>query len=380
VKKSLSFSLIKRGSVYYIQWYEKVGTELKQRRKSLKTKNIKIAESKRKEIEQTQNNPNHMNRISELMVEYILSLKSRMRKQNLGKKKSVLRQIFGENCDELTYKSDADRNRYGKCEANILKATFIQEISPRLLNSYFTKIVREYGDNANDNSQIGPTTANRFREEIRAFIYWAMTVIGVSMPNGKNPVCAIKKFEEKDLPPTFLTIAQIAWQLFVIRRNLKLFTMVAVMIFAGLRREELLWLRLDDIDLNNRTILIRNKTIGGVFWKPKNKKDRTVPISSRLTRILCRYKANNKVKGWLFPSPEGGRWDPDNFSDHLKQENIRGKLEWSCLDFRHTFGSHLAKKNLSLFKISELMGNSPEICRKHYAYLMTDQMHAEVEF
>ncbi len=34
----------------------------------------------------------------------------------------------------------------------------------------------------------------------------------------------------------------------------------------------------------------------------------------------------------------------------------------------------------SLFKISELMGNSPEICRRHYAALTPELMRDTVEF
>ena len=48
--------------------------------------------------------------------------------------------------------------------------------------------------------------------------------------------------------------------------------------------------------------------------------------------------------------------------------------------YRHTFGSHLAQKGVSFCKISEMMGNSPEICRKHYATLTPQEMHREVEF
>jgi hypothetical protein len=34
----------------------------------------------------------------------------------------------------------------------------------------------------------------------------------------------------------------------------------------------------------------------------------------------------------------------------------------------------------SLFKISKLMGNSPEICRRHYAALVSEEMTDTVEF
>ena len=55
-------------------------------------------------------------------------------------------------------------------------------------------------------------------------------------------------------------------------------------------------------------------------------------------------------------------------------------MQWSCLDFRHTFGSQLAMKGESLYKISTLMGNSPEICRRHYAALIPESMIECVEF
>jgi hypothetical protein len=68
----------------------------------------------------------------------------------------------------------------------------------------------------------------------------------------------------------------------------------------------------------------------------------------------------------------------DNFSQDLRAAN--GQLPWECLDYRHTFGSQLAMKGESLYKISTLMGNSPEICRRHYAALLPEALTATVEF
>lgn len=81
-----------------------------------------------------------------------------------------------------------------------------------------------------------------------------------------------------------------------------------------------------------------------------------------------------------FPSPEGRRWDADNFSTDLRQANADAGLSWGCLDYRHTFGSQLAMKGESLYKILTLMGNSPEICRRHYAALLHENLTATVEF
>ena len=60
--------------------------------------------------------------------------------------------------------------------------------------------------------------------------------------------------------------------------------------------------------------------------------------------------------------------------------NDKAKLPWGCLDFRHTFGSQLAMKGESLYKISAIMGNSPEICRRHYAALIPEALCDSVEF
>jgi len=56
--------------------------------------------------------------------------------------------------------------------------------------------------------------------------------------------------------------------------------------------------------------------------------------------------------------PLGGRWDPDNFSWDLRDANRKAGLPRGCLDYRHTFGSQLAVKGESLYKIAKLMGNS----------------------
>jgi len=50
------------------------------------------------------------------------------------------------------------------------------------------------------------------------------------------------------------------------------------------------------------------------------------------------------------------------------------------LDYLHTFGSQLAIKDESLYKISTVMGSSPEICRRHYAALPLEAIAEAVEF
>jgi len=105
-----------------------------------------------------------------------------------------------------------------------------------------------------------------------------------------------------------------------------------------------------------------------------------VPVSSQLRLYLDRWELKRPKVKWLFPSPEGKRWDCDNFSQDLRAANDKAKLPWGALDYRHTFGSQLAMKGESLYKIAMLMGNSPEICRRHYAALSPESLVESVEF
>jgi integrase len=159
--------------------------------------------------------------------------------------------------------------------------------------------------------------------------------------------------------------------------------MVATLIFAGLRREELLWLMPEDIDWAAGSfglIRIRAKTVQGEYWQPKTKKNRGVPISSRLRLYLDKWRLKKHGGRWLFPNGDGNRYDPDNFSRDLRAANAASGMVWTNLDYRHTFGSQLAMKGESLYKIATLMGNSPEICRRHYVALLPESLIDSVEF
>ena len=203
------------------------------------------------------------------------------------------------------------------------------------------------------------------------------------MPGDKNPAAVVSRYQEQAARIRFLTLAQIEEQLDALQDYPQLQTMVAMYIYAGLRREEALWLTREDLNFNasaNGMIRIQAKTILGESWQPKTKQNRAVPISASLRKYLDSYKPRPSLGGWFFPSPNGTKYDPDNFSSDLRDANQKAGLIWTCLDFRHTFGSQLAMNGESLYKISALMGNSPEICRRHYAALIPEALADCVEF
>ena len=257
----------------------------------------------------------------------------------------------------------------------MIEAPDFESVTTAQVSAFLSGHVRRRG--------LAPKTANRYREILVRLYNWAQKEAGVRMPAGNNPAAGISRYQERAPEIRFLTLPQIDAQLAALADEAQLQAMVAVLIYAGLRREELLWLTHDDIDLKTGThgmLRIRAKTIGEESWQPKTKVNRAVPISSTLRGYLNAYRPRIVPGGWYFPSPEGKHWDADNFSQDLRAANSRAALPWACLDYRHTFGSQLAMKGESLYKIAKLMGNSPEICRRHYAALVPESLGDSVEF
>lgn len=224
-----------------------------------------------------------------------------------------------------------------------------------------------------------PATLLRHREILHAFWRWAVRQGHVE----RNIVSEIPRPRLPERDPRFLNLEQVEALMKAVEGD-QVAALVATAVYAGLRREELCWLTWEDVDLDGETAMlrVRAKTLQGESWQPKTKRDRKVPVSGRLRAVLetLRNASGGKRAVWLFPSPEGCRWDPDNLSRRLRTMMKSAGLSWGFLDLRHTFGSQLARKGVSLLKIAKLMGNSPAIAARHYINLVPEEMASDVEF
>lgn len=375
-------SLGKRGKKgkYYVQYY----VNGKQVRRNLDTTKLQKAKSDKSKVEVAllceedlplpTKTPLH-----KFIEKYIFNLKARMKPENLAKVVSYLRGTFGVISESLEIKNSKIACKAVKRPAShgfkLIEVSSLEKLTTEQVSSFLASLVIYKG--------ISTNTVNHYRQTLLTMCNWAMTEGGVRFPGGKNPVAVVKRYKVHKSDIRFLRINEITEQLQVLADNLMLQVMVAMYIFAGLRREEALWLMPSDFDWeagHYGVLRVRDKELKGKAWVPKTNGNRTVPISSTLRRYLDKYLENYSPKIWFFTSPEGCRWDGDNFAADLRDVNMVSGLKWTCLDFRHTFGSHLASKGESLYKISKIMGNSPQICQKHYAHLMPESLLDTVEF
>ena len=120
---------------------------------------------------------------------------------------------------------------------------------------------------------------------------------------------------------------------------------------TGLRRGELLALRWEDLDVQNRTLSI-NKSVarqGGklVISTPKTPNSiRTVLLPEDTVKLLVEEHERHPANPYLFPSPRTGEtWDPDVFR-RLHDRIIKeiGAEHVRFHDMRHLYVKHTTKK------------------------------------
>lgn len=379
-------SLIKRKKSYYVQWY--TGNK-KINRRSLNTTSLQIAKEKLRQFESAQFRGDATplptkTPLEKIINEYVKHMETVKTAKSAQTDVYYLRAMFGDDAEALKITARVRSPRVQKrpeikqdkrFKSKVIEARHIEDITTAQISEFIASHVRSRG--------LAPKTANRHREILHRLFSWAMRERGVKMPGRINPAAEVERYKERAGEIRFLTFKQIDEQLESLEDCPQMQTMVAMLIYAGLRREELIWLRHEDIDLKSGPygmLRIRAKTVGEEYWQPKTKRNRAVPISSALRAILDEYAPRPNKGRWYFASPKGMRYDPDNFSSDLKKIQDEKGLKWTCLDFRHTFGSQLAMKGESLYKISTLMGNSPEICRRHYAALIPETLTDCVEF
>lgn len=142
---------------------------------------------------------------------------------------------------------------------------------------------------------------------------------------------------------------------------------VLIALNTGLRRQEILDLTWDDIDLENNLIHV-SKSKGSTRGQQAR---RDIPINSALKPELVKWKRNNP-RSKLFPYNE----IKTSWKSALKRAGIKGVR---FHDLRHTFASWLVMEGVDLTTVCRLMGHSTIEITMKYAHLSPDHRRRAVE-
>ena len=150
--------------------------------------------------------------------------------------------------------------------------------------------------------------------------------------------------------------------------NIKHKAMLSLIYSSGLRCGELISLKLNDIDSKRNLVIIRNS---------KGKKDRVVPLSSKILEVLREYYVSNKPQTYLFE----GQFSGTKYSDRslqlvLKQAVAKASikkpvtLHW----LRHSYATHLLEAGTDLRYIQELLGHNSSKTTEIYTHVSTKNL------
>ena len=149
--------------------------------------------------------------------------------------------------------------------------------------------------------------------------------------------------------------------------NLKHKAIISTIYSAGLRRSEVLNLKLEQIDSERMMI----KICGA-----KGKKDRYTLLSQKLLILLREYFTAYKPVEWLFEGQTGGVYSAESVSKILhravKKSGIKKYVTPHTL--RHSFATHLLEQGVDLRYIQELLGHESSKTTEIYTHVSKKEL------
>lgn len=140
-------------------------------------------------------------------------------------------------------------------------------------------------------------------------------------------------------------------ELFNAPQLLKQRIVLSLVYSAGLRGQEVINLKISDIDFERMTIHIR---------QTKYKKDRIVPLSPKMAIGLKKYLKAENPYIWLFNGKQSsGKYSVRGLSwvmrENLKKTSITKQVNLHSL--RHSYATHLLEEGLNIVTLKELLGH-----------------------
>jgi len=144
--------------------------------------------------------------------------------------------------------------------------------------------------------------------------------------------------------------------------NIKHKCVISLLYSAGLRRSELLNLRLDDIDSSRMLIRVNDA---------KGNKDRYTLLSKNVLIDLRKYFTEFLPKIYLFEGQNGGTYSPNTVGKIVTNAAIQAGIhkKVSPHTLRHSFATHLLEAGTDLRYIQLLLGHSSTKTTEIYTHV-----------
>jgi len=210
------------------------------------------------------------------------------------------------------------------------------------------------------------STAKRNVTLLRGFFKWVALTYDI---NVRNPFSGVVTANNKPEPRKFWTLEECE-KIIETANNEELKCWFALMAYAGLRKDEARFLKMENIE-NGKISLIG-----------KGSKAATIPISSRLKSYLDKYLITRGTEaGLLFPVFSAkGRALEHYIIRIAKKAGVTNADTAHYHRFRHSFASNLLRKGTSIKAVQMLMRHeNVTLTLNIYGHLLPSDLEKEVE-
>lgn len=149
--------------------------------------------------------------------------------------------------------------------------------------------------------------------------------------------------------------------------NLKHRAILSITYACGLRRGEVINLKIKDLDSQRKMIHI---------VQAKGKKDRYVLFGTKLRNLLAEYYREYRPSVFLFEGQHGGAYSGKSMEQILKRSLLKCgiKKRVTLHTLRHSFATHLLESGTDLRYIQELLGHSSPKTTMIYTHVSSKKL------
>jgi integrase/recombinase XerD len=260
-----------------------------------------------------------------------------------------------------------------------------KQLNPTIMTEFFTRLEKRERVVGTKIVKTGVknSTVATYRNKLDKFFKWLVARNHLKIdPFQGIPYPSVlysdrKYLKKEDVEKIFTAIAfTVEWRTTIVkRRNLAMYT---VLLNCGLRKGELIGLKMLDLDFERKEMRIRAET-------SKSKIDRYIPMNSKVIIALQEYVEERRRGKYTTPSLWVSDAGDRNFTiDGFKHLNEKVKefsgVKFHPHRFRHTFAINLLNNGSDIYKLKQLLGHTD--IRMTCAYLRclpTKSMQQDVE-
>jgi integrase/recombinase XerD len=236
--------------------------------------------------------------------------------------------------------------------------SFMEEFNNRNPGSVITQEINEYILKLIRTRGISPSQQN---QRISAIKFYFEQVLG-----RKKSYYQLDRPKKDNRLPKILAVEEVE---LILRhcKNLKHKCILMTLYSGGLRRSELINLKITDID--SRRMLIR-------ITQSKGNKDRHTLLSDKLLKLLRDYFRFYKPKYWLFEGQGGGQYSATSIANIFRKALRKAQITKHATPhtLRHSFATHLLEQGINLRYIQEILGHSSISTTEIYTHVSSKQL------